>query len=128
MSRMGNQQDRAGHGRAIIDRSLHVVLATADAAGRPWGSPVLRRRGLSASSGLVGAGQVVNMEAEAKEASGVDIDRALAIYSARSRHHGWTGLDPQGSPPMADSCGCTGRPRRRIRCSPRMAGPTTAFQ
>ena len=33
-------QELQALGRSIVDRSLYMVLATADRAGRPWATPV----------------------------------------------------------------------------------------
>ncbi|MER6789458.1 pyridoxamine 5'-phosphate oxidase family protein [Streptomyces sp. NPDC000658] len=33
-------ENLAAHGRAVIDADLYLILGTADAAGRPWTSPV----------------------------------------------------------------------------------------
>jgi nitroimidazol reductase NimA-like FMN-containing flavoprotein (pyridoxamine 5'-phosphate oxidase superfamily) len=37
---MNEEQDLAALGREIIDRSLYMVVATADQSGQPWASPV----------------------------------------------------------------------------------------
>ena len=37
---MNDEQDLARQGREIIDRSLYMVVATADQSGQPWASPV----------------------------------------------------------------------------------------
>jgi hypothetical protein len=96
------------HARAIIEANLYLILGTADSGGRPWTTPVyFAPRGdrefywLSAvdaqhSRHLVERPQVsivifdstvapyhgsaVYAVGEARELSGSDLDRALAIY------------------------------------------------
>jgi Pyridoxamine 5'-phosphate oxidase len=107
---------RAEQARAIIGRSLYMVLATADADGRPWASPVYfapdghdafywvssheaRHSANIAvrpnvgivifdSSAPIGTGQGVYLEAHAEQLAGPDVDDALAVFSARSIEHG----------------------------------------
>ena len=104
-------------GRAIVDGHWYLTLATADAGGRPWASPVwfahdgyreffwISKPGARHSTNLavrpqvgivifdstVGSGgaQAVYFEAEAGELlRGADRDRALAVYSRRSVQFG----------------------------------------
>jgi hypothetical protein len=102
--------------RGIIDASLYMVLATADAAGRPWASPVYfassgyteffwvsapaaaHSRNIAARPQIsivifnsqvpIGTGQGVYMTAVAQEATGAVLDRGLEVFSRRSLAHG----------------------------------------
>jgi uncharacterized protein YhbP (UPF0306 family) len=103
-------------GRAIVDGHWYMTLATADASGRPWASPVwfahdgyreflwiskpearhsvnLAVRpelGIVIFDSTVGSGgaQAVYFDAEASELHGADRDHALAVYSRRSVEFG----------------------------------------
>jgi hypothetical protein len=94
--------------RAILDANHHMTLGTADAAGRPWVSPVFfaahgyrdlywisspeatHPQNLAARAELsivvfdsqapVGTGQAVYMAATAAELSGADLERGLRVY------------------------------------------------
>ena len=108
---MGSDQTRATEARGIIDRIRYMVLATADEDGRPWASPVYfaadgyrqffwvsspeatHSKNIASrpdvgivvfDSGVpIGAGQGVYMEANAEPLSGAELDRGLAVFSAR---------------------------------------------
>jgi hypothetical protein len=94
--------------RAILDANHYMTLGTADAAGRPWVSPVFfvahgyrdlywisspettHAQNLAARAELsivvfdsqapVGTGQAVYMAATAAELSGADLERGLRVY------------------------------------------------
>jgi Pyridoxamine 5'-phosphate oxidase len=98
----------ASAGRAIIDRIAYMTLATVDAEGRPWASPVffatadyrvyywMSAPGAAHSRNITerpavgivvfdstvapGTGQAVYLTATAEQVPGTEIDRALAIY------------------------------------------------
>lgn len=102
--------------RGIADANLYMVLATADADGRPWSSPVYFAHdgcreffwvsspqtrhshniavrpevGLSVfdSSVPIGTGQGVYMAAVAGAVVGPDAERAIEVFSRRSLRHG----------------------------------------
>jgi hypothetical protein len=108
----------ADEARAIIERSLYLVLATADSEGRPWASPVwFAPDGRGAffwvsshearhssniagrpdigivifdSTAPIGTGQGVYIEARAEQLTGPDVDEGLAVFSARSISQGGT--------------------------------------
>jgi nitroimidazol reductase NimA-like FMN-containing flavoprotein (pyridoxamine 5'-phosphate oxidase superfamily) len=103
-------------GRSIIDANLYMVLATADADGRPWASPVYfavedyteffwvsgpavtHSRNLAARPDVsivifdsqlpISTGQAVYMSAVAEQLAGAEIERGIAIFSRRSLEHG----------------------------------------
>jgi nitroimidazol reductase NimA-like FMN-containing flavoprotein (pyridoxamine 5'-phosphate oxidase superfamily) len=110
--------------RDVIARSRYMVLGTADAAGTPWVSPVwfasvgLREfiwasrpearhsQNLAArddvslvifdSRVVPGDAQAVYVAAVAEELSGAELERAVAVYAARSAEQGlreWTAAD-----------------------------------
>jgi hypothetical protein len=69
--------------RDIIETNRYLVLATADAAGRPWSSPI-------------GAGQGVYMSAVAKLVDEAETTRSIQAFSSCSVAHGgheWTSED-----------------------------------
>jgi nitroimidazol reductase NimA-like FMN-containing flavoprotein (pyridoxamine 5'-phosphate oxidase superfamily) len=102
--------------REIIDRSLYMVLGTADEAGSPWVSPVYfavsdytdfywvslpdaqHSQNLEArpevsivvfDSGVpIGTGQAVYMAARAEELTGAELERAIEVFSRRGQEHG----------------------------------------
>jgi uncharacterized protein YhbP (UPF0306 family) len=102
--------------RAFIDSSLYMTLGTADAAGRPWVSPVYyavadyreffwvseaeatHSRNLAARPELaivifdstvpIDTGQGVYMAAVAAEITGADLQRGIDLFSRRSQEHG----------------------------------------
>lgn len=116
--------------RGIVDASLYMVLATADAEGRPWSSPVyfahlecreflwvsspqaahsrniaLRPRvGIAVfdSSAAIGTGQGVYMSALAEPVAGPpDIERAMEVFCHRSLLHGGRAWTPDDVNPSS---------------------------
>jgi hypothetical protein len=114
--------------RAIIDANAYLTLATADGAGTPWASPVWfahdgyaaflwvsrpdarhsRNLAVRADVGLVvfdstvaaGDAHAVYVEGTAFPADDADLDRLMAVYSARSVAQGagpWTTADVTGA-------------------------------
>jgi nitroimidazol reductase NimA-like FMN-containing flavoprotein (pyridoxamine 5'-phosphate oxidase superfamily) len=110
--------------KGIIDATRYLVLATADEAGRPWASPVYyanagyseffwvsspeatHSRNIAArpqvsivifdSTAAIGTGQGVYMEATAEAIEGDELERGMAVFSARSVATGgrpWTTAD-----------------------------------
>ena len=105
-------------GREIVDANLYMVLATADADGRPWASPVyfatedytelywVSSPDVTHSQNLalrpelsivvfdsqlpISTGQAVYMSAVAEQLGGADVERAIAVFSRRSLAHGGT--------------------------------------
>lgn len=101
--------------RAIVDSNLYMTIATADATGRPWASPVyyaaadyseffwvsspdaVHSRNIAArpevslvvfdSRAPVGEGQAVYISAVAGELTGADLERGIQIFSKRSVEH-----------------------------------------
>jgi hypothetical protein len=104
--------------RAIIDANLYLVLATADATGRPWSSPVyfahhgyagffwvsapeaMHSRNIAArpqvgiaifdSHAPIRTGQGVYISAIAEHVGGDDLTRGIETFSRRSVAHGGT--------------------------------------
>jgi uncharacterized protein YhbP (UPF0306 family) len=102
------EQDLARVARTIIDANRYMTLATADAQGQPWASPVFyatadhtefywisapqtthsenlaQRPQLSIvifdSTAPEGTGQAVYLSATAEQVHDDDLDRALAVY------------------------------------------------
>jgi hypothetical protein len=102
--------------RAIVDDNLYMVIATADADGTPWASPVYfahdayRRfiwvsapdathsRNIAVRPGVsivifdsrvpINSGQAVYMSAAAKEATGDERVQLVETFSVRSQQHG----------------------------------------
>jgi hypothetical protein len=102
------EQDLAAMARTIIDANHYMTLATADALGQPWASPVfyatadyaefywisapqtthsknLAQRPLVSivifdSRAPEGTGQAVYLSATAEQVHDDDLDRALAVY------------------------------------------------
>ena len=113
---MSDGHDLGVIARTIIDANLYMVLGTADAAGRPWVSPVYyapaayreffwvsspdatHSRNLEGrpevsivvfdSSVPISTGQAVYMSATAGELLGEARVEALEIYSSRTLEHG----------------------------------------
>jgi hypothetical protein len=111
-----SEQDPGAAAREIIDGNLYMVLGTADAAGRPWVSPVYyavagyrefywvsspdatHSRNISVrpqvsivvfnSQVPIGTGQGVYMSAVAEEVIGADVERGIDVFSRRSLSHG----------------------------------------
>jgi nitroimidazol reductase NimA-like FMN-containing flavoprotein (pyridoxamine 5'-phosphate oxidase superfamily) len=103
-------------GRDIIDANQYMVLATADAEGRPWASPVwfavedyteffwvsspkvTHSRNLAVRAELsfvvfdsqvpISTGQAVYVSAVAEQLSGAEMERGMAIFSRRALAHG----------------------------------------
>ena len=106
--------DLEATGRSIVDANLYMVLATADADGRPWASPVYfvsedytelywvsspevtHSRNLAARSELsivvfdsqtpISTGQAVYMSAVAGQVTGAELERGIAISRAGRWH------------------------------------------
>lgn len=104
--------------RKIIDSNRYLTLATADGAGQPWACPVwyahedytsfmwVSRPGARHSRNIAARAtvsavifdstvpeartQAVYLEARAEELTGAECDRAIAIFSRRSRALGLT--------------------------------------
>jgi hypothetical protein len=102
--------------RSIIDAGLYMVLATADATGRPWSSPVYFAHDAYASfvwvsspdarhsrniagrpevgvaifdsHAPIGTGQGVYVSAVAEPVGEDDLAAAIAVFSRRSLGHG----------------------------------------
>jgi uncharacterized protein YhbP (UPF0306 family) len=102
------EQDLAAVARTIIDANRYMTLATADAQGQPWASPVFyatadytefywasapqtthsenlaQRPQVSIvifdSTAPEGTGQAVYLSATAEQVHDDDLDRALAVY------------------------------------------------
>ena len=116
--------------RGIVEANRYLVLATADAEGRPWSTPVYfahvecreffwvsspdvtHSRNIAVrpqvgivvfdSTAEIGTGQGVYMAAVAEEV-GEGAERALEVYSRRSLLHGgrvWTVDDVRGDSGM----------------------------
>jgi pyridoxine/pyridoxamine 5'-phosphate oxidase len=109
--------DRAARAREIVDSNLYMTLATADAAGRPWASPVwFAHEGYAEfvwvskpearhsqnlegrpQAGIVifdstvgqGAAEAVYIEAEAERLEGAEEERGIDIFNRRSESLGW---------------------------------------
>lgn len=110
--------DDAATARAIVDANAYMTIASADATGRPWASPVWfahdrytalvwvsrpdarhsRNVTVRPEVGVVifdstvadGEGRGVYLDAIAGEADDADIDALLAVFSARSVERGGT--------------------------------------
>jgi hypothetical protein len=110
--------ENAAAAKEIIDANLYMVLATADAEGNPWASPVYfapdgyrdffwvsrpearHSRNISARDGQaiaivvfdssvpIGAARAVYMSAVAREVPEGDSAAGLAVFSRRSLAHG----------------------------------------
>jgi hypothetical protein len=115
---MKEERDQASVAREIIDRSLYMVIATADPSGQPWASPVyfapsgyrdffwvsepeashsinLRDRRevgivIFDSSVPIGTGQGVYMVGVARELPAHETAEGIEIFSNRSLGHGGT--------------------------------------
>ena len=108
--------DARGTLRTIVDGNAYLTLATADASGRPWGTPVwfahdgytdflwLSRPAARHSQNIavrpeiaitifdstvpVGEGQAVYVEATAQEVGGPEVERGVGICARRQVAHG----------------------------------------
>lgn len=106
----------AAQAQRIIDSFMYMTLATADAEGRPWASPVWfaaaspaeflwasdpdarHSRNIAVrpevavvifdSTAALGAAEAVYVEAAAEELGGEELERAISIYSRRSSEVG----------------------------------------
>jgi putative heme iron utilization protein len=113
---MDRQPDVVEVARAIIDSHMYLTLATADADGQPWASPVYfaadgygtyywvsspearHSRNIAVrpavsivifdSGASINTGQAVYMEALAEELTGGDLEQGIAVFSRRSHEHG----------------------------------------
>ena len=141
--------------REIIEASRYLVLATADAAGRPWSTPVYfahigfteffwvsspdvtHSRNIAVrpevgiaifdSQAAIGAGQGVYMSAAATLLEGDEAARRDRRHSPPVR---WPTARRHGrarTSGRAPACGSTGPPPTRTRSWPRTASPTIAF-
>jgi hypothetical protein len=118
------------HARDLLAANRYATLATADAAGVPWASPVyaafavrsllwVSRPGTRHSRNLavraacsavlfdstvaIGAAEALYLAGRARELTGDDRDRAIAAFSAQSVADGaspWTVTDVTGDAPM----------------------------
>jgi hypothetical protein len=103
-------------GRAIVDQSLYMTLATADASGRPWPTPVYfapvtyrelvwvsrpearHSQNIAARPDIgivvfdsqvpIGTGQAVYMSASAGFVPPADLDRCLDVFSRSNLDRG----------------------------------------
>jgi nitroimidazol reductase NimA-like FMN-containing flavoprotein (pyridoxamine 5'-phosphate oxidase superfamily) len=110
-----SEHDRDAIARAIVDSNRYMTIATADASGRPWASPVyyaaaayseffwvsspdaVHSRNIASrpevtivvfdSRAPVGEGQAVYISALAAELTGADLDRGIQVFSKRSVEH-----------------------------------------
>jgi nitroimidazol reductase NimA-like FMN-containing flavoprotein (pyridoxamine 5'-phosphate oxidase superfamily) len=108
--------DRSQHAREIVGRIAYMVLATADADGRPWATPVWfatdgqgafywvsspqARHSANIAArpdvGIVvfdstvpmGTGQGVYIDARAEELGEAGLDQGLAVFTMRSLEQG----------------------------------------
>jgi uncharacterized protein YhbP (UPF0306 family) len=113
---MTQEEDREAIARAMIDANLYMTLATADATGRPWASPVYyavagyreffwisepeatHSRNLASrpelaivifdSTAPINTGRGVYMPAVAEELEGAELERGIELFSRRSQEHG----------------------------------------
>jgi hypothetical protein len=120
---MTSQRDLASIARAVIDANTYMTLATADAAGLPWPSPVWyahsgyqeffwvsspaarHSRNLAErpqagivifdSHALAGTAQAVYMTAAAAEVTPDELPHGIDVFSARSQARGARPWNPQ---------------------------------
>jgi uncharacterized protein YhbP (UPF0306 family) len=121
---MTGHDQPAAMARRILDEIMYMTLATTNPDGRPWASPVWYARASPTeflwasdpdarhsrnlahrpevaivvfdSTVPIGGAEAVYMEAEARELTGTELERAIAIYSRRSQEVGapaWTLAD-----------------------------------
>lgn len=109
--------DHAADAKRIVDSNLYMTLATADAEGRPWASPVwFAHEGYTSfvwvskpearhsknlvarpEAGIVifdskvpeGGAEAVYVEAEVERLEGADEERWIAVFNSRSEGLGW---------------------------------------
>jgi hypothetical protein len=136
---MTQANDLAGTARRIIDANSYLTLATADADGRPWATPVwfapdrytdflwVSRPGARHSRNIaarpdigivifdstvpVGGAEAVYVEAFAEQVSAAEVEPAIATFSARSE------ADGAGPWRVADVVGSAGHRLYRARAS-----------
>jgi hypothetical protein len=122
------EDDDLATARAIVDANLYMTLATADAAGRPWPTPVYfapasyrelvwvsqpdarHSRNIAArpdvgivvfdSQAPIGTGRAVYMTARAGLVPAADLDRGVAVFSRSAQERG-------GDPWSVDDVGPT---------------------
>jgi uncharacterized protein YhbP (UPF0306 family) len=113
---MGERMNASSLARGVIDANQYLVLGTADAAGRPWTTPVyfahrdyreyfwisaperthsqnlVARPAVAVvifdSQARINTGQGVYMAAIAKQVDRADVARGIELFSARSQAHG----------------------------------------
>ena len=113
---MSPTEDTASIARRIAEANMYMTLATADAAGRPWASPVwyapastteflwVSRPGARHSRNIafrpeiaivifdstvpIGAAEALYLEAVAEQLSGDAVGPAIAVFSRRSQASG----------------------------------------
>jgi pyridoxine/pyridoxamine 5'-phosphate oxidase len=111
-----SQIDTASAARRIVAANMYMAIATADADGRPWISPVWfapssdtevlwvsspnarHSRNIAVRPAIaivifdstvpIGGAEALYLEAVAAEVSSRDLDEAIATFSARSQRHG----------------------------------------
>ena len=121
--------DHAADARRIVDSNVYMTLATADADGRPWASPVwfahdgyrrllwvskpearhsrnLADRPQAAvvifdSTVAEGVAEAVYLEVEAGQVSEEEEERCIAVFSRRSAELGWPGWSVEDVRPPA---------------------------
>jgi uncharacterized protein YhbP (UPF0306 family) len=124
VSGSGSVENLSARARRLIDDAMYLTLATADDDGRPWASPLWfapsgyseflwvsdpearHSRNLTSrpevaivifdSTVGIGAAEAVYVEASAEQLAGSELERAIAVYSARSKAVGareWTLAD-----------------------------------
>jgi nitroimidazol reductase NimA-like FMN-containing flavoprotein (pyridoxamine 5'-phosphate oxidase superfamily) len=107
-----SEDDDGAIARAIVDSNRYMTIATADATGRPWGSPVyyaaadyaeffwvsspeaVHSRNIATrpevsivifdSRVAIGQGQAVYISAIAAELTGAELERGSRVFSQRS--------------------------------------------
>ena len=151
---IGNRPGPARTVRDIIEASRYLVLATADAAGRPWSSPlyfahvglaeffwvsspdVTHSRNIAVrpevgiaifdSRAAIGTGQGVYVSAAARLLEDGETATGVEAFSRRSVGHGGPAWTTEDIGP-ALACGSTGPSPTRTGFWPRTASPTIAF-
>jgi Pyridoxamine 5'-phosphate oxidase len=124
-----NEQDLDAIARAIVDSNRYMTIATADATGRPWASPVYyapagytdffwvsspdatHSRNIATRPEVsmvvfdsrvpIGEGQAVYISALAVELTGADLERGIEVFSGRSVEHGQREWSPRDVQPPA---------------------------
>jgi pyridoxine/pyridoxamine 5'-phosphate oxidase len=121
--------DYAADARRIIDSNVYMTLATADAQGRPWGSPVWfahedhsrfvwvskpearhsRNLAVRPEAAIVifdstrrrGGPEAVYIEAEAEQLEAGEDERWIGVFTRRSEALGWPGWSVEDVRPPA---------------------------